>query len=314
MKRFFFPALVAALCGIQCALASPVATKAYVKPLLKASDIKTLTPIQPQVAKEYFNCDKAKKNECPKWYYLMIPYELRGKGQEPKNGKIDYPLYVDELNVHVYILFDMGRNSKKGTTKYIRLDKEISYVDIMLPDQDKAEKKGLNKSVNAAVFFSPADMAKLSAEIVKESDKVEKVSQVEKVGERIAAVAVEFFHKGIEVTDLGGKGSDEYKKKGIVANGASTDFTDYWWRKEKESVIQMRDISETPFAPFYSQAFPPTAKLYGGAGPDKSGVPAAEGDTDGGYVPATATEGTSSEEPDTGKSSSKKNRKKNRNR
>ena len=325
MKHFFFPAVVAILCGIHCAVASPVARKAYVMPKLKKGEMK-LEKIVPKIEESYFKKNNVKEDKVAEWKYLMIPYELCGKGKNVKSGeKVDYPLYVDELKVHVYIMFDMGRDQKKGAPKYVRLDKEITYVDIPLPKKGQMKEKGssvqvgMNDTVNAAVFFSPADLAMLSDELVAKKDKAEKVSDVD-LDKNIAAVAVEFFHKGEEVTDLeNGNGianKKEYKEKGIIVKpGADQFLTDYWWRKERESVIQMRDISETPFAPFYAQAFPPTSKLYGGSA---AAAPSAADTTDttgmdGGFVPPASTETTVEEEEST-KSSSKKKNKKNRNR
>lgn len=330
MKRFFFPAIVAALCGIHCAIASPVARKAYVMPKLKMTELKKFKKITPKVEESYFESKgKEKPDEGKEWSYIMLPYELCGEGKNVKDGeKIDHPLYVDKLKVHVYVVLDMGMDKKKNAPKFVYLDKEIEYVDIPLPKQgtvrDESSRNskgnlhvGRNEAVNAAVFFSPADMAKLSDELVAKKDKAEKISEV-KMDENIAAVAVEFFHKDKEVTFLEQAtaitNKTEYREKGIVVKKSIEKYLPkYWWRKERESMIQMRDISETPFAPFYSQAFPPTAKLYGGAAAGTAADDApAETATDDGYVPPAATEPITEDE-ETTKSSKKKN-KKNRNR
>ena len=65
--------------------------------------------------------------------------------------------------------------------------------------------------------------------------------------------------------------------------------------------MQLRAISETPFAPFYAPAFPATNPLYGDAASTSSSAPASTGyspaaTTDTGYTPATTTTTTGSDE------------------
>lgn len=309
MKRFFLPLAMTALCGLQQAIAAPDAESVEVELKLKASDAKFLEIVPKDMADaNYFNFE-TRKTPSPAWFYMPIQYELRGECAS-KDGKPDYPLYVPELKVHVYCLFDMGKKTggkSAGKTKFVMIDKEITYVDIPLPDRDSSKKEGLNKKVYAAVFVSPADAARLGDEAVSKSDKADKISKVD-FGKNLAAIAVEFRVGDVEVS-IG-----EFKKKNpkgiVVKKEYANTLNDGWWKLENTSVIDLKSIAETPFAPFYAAAFPPTANLYGT--PDStssSGSADSTGDT---YVPSAATEDAPAEEPaDTGskKKKSKKSRK-----
>ena len=303
MKRFFLPLAVAALCGLGCADAASTALSAEVVPTLKATDAKLL-PLQIKRDSEisYFG-KTSDKVEAPVWYYVNVPYELRGKGEGPD----DKPLYVDALDVHIHLAFDMGRR-KKGNNKFVVIDKKIPYVELPLPDYDSSKKEGLNKNVNAAVFFSPADLAKLSDEIIEKGGKPDKISKVD-LSKRLAAVAVEFYYKDVECTDKDVKKKDDYKK-GVLAKPEGSNLGDFWWRNEHENVVAPRAISDTPFAPFYAQSFPPTTPLYGTGDSSGSSSSAA---SPGVYIPAAATESTAETGADvTADDSSKKKGKKRR--
>ncbi len=282
MKRFLLPLVMTVLCGVQQAVAAPDAASAEAKLKLKSSDAE-FRPITPKDmdGNHYFKVDKNKKTAAPDWYCLMIPYELTGTCPS-KDGKTDYPLYVPELKVHVYCLFDMGKRAS-GAKKYVMIDKEITYVDIPLPERDAAKGEGRNKNVYAAVFVSPADAARLMEESVKSKDKADKIKV--NLNDNLAAVAVEFRVGDVEVSESKSKSENP---KGIVIKTDDPHLNERWWKKENTSLIDLRAISETPFAPFYAGVFPPTANLYGSP---ISAVPAAPlMDPSGAYVPAAATE------------------------
>lgn len=305
MKRFFLPLIMTAICGLHQAYAAPDAESAKAELKLKAKDLKFEEIIPRDMdGSTYFTFNKNKKGASPAWFYMPIPYELRGECPA-KDGRPDYPLYVPELKVHVYCLFDMGKKSGGKKTKFIMIDKEITYVDIPLPSKDSAKKEGLNKEVYAAVFVSPADAARLGDESTSQSDKADKISKVE-FGKNLAAVAVEFRVGDVEVS------VSDFKKnnpKGIVKSDYANVLNDGWWKLENKSVIDLKSIAETPFAPFYAAVFPPTANLYGA--PDSassSGVADSSGDT---YVPSAATEDAPAEET-AGTGSKKKKGKKSR--
>lgn len=308
MKRFFLPLVITALCGLHQAYAAPDAESAKVELKLKPKDLKFEAIIPRDMdGSSYFTFSKNKKGASPAWFYMPIPYELRGECSA-RDGKPEYPLYVPELKVHVYCLFDMGKKTSgrsAGQTKYIMIDKEITYVDIPLPAKDSAKKEGLNKEVYAAVFVSPADAARLGDEATSQNDKADKISKVE-FGKNLAAVAVEFRVGEVEVS------ISEFKKnnpKGIVKPEYANDLNDGWWKLENKSVIDLKAICETPFAPFYAAVFPPTENLYGASASGAASINSdSSADT---YVPTAATENVPAEETASGskKKKGKKSRK-----
>ena len=172
MKRFFLPIAVAALCGLPEAAAIS-ADYAQAELTLKASDAQ-VEQVVPRT--EYFGTKDTAKSINPAWHFVRIPYSLQGKSRGDKT-----PLYVDELKVHAYLVFAVGKDGEK----LILVDKEITYVNIPLsPKGDVSE----NKNVQAAVFISPSDAARICG---SGSSKVEKVD----LGGKLAAVAVEFKFK-----------------------------------------------------------------------------------------------------------------------
>ena len=157
MKRFFLPLAVAALCGLPKAAATS-ADAVEAELTLKASDAK-IEQISPRA--EYFGTKEAAKAISPAWHVLRIPYTLRGKARGDKKA-----LFVDELKVHAYLVFAVGKDGDK----LILVDKEITYVDIpMSPKSDVSE----NKNVQAAVFISPSDATRICADDARKADKAD---------------------------------------------------------------------------------------------------------------------------------------------
>ena len=296
MKRFFLPLAVAALCGLPKAAATS-ADAVEAELTLKASDAK-IEQISPRA--EYFGTKEAAKAISPAWHVLRIPYTLRGKARGDKKA-----LFVDELKVHAYLVFAVGKDGDK----LILVDKEITYVDIpMSPKSDVSE----NKNVQAAVFISPSDATRICADDARKADKAD-------LSGKLAAVAVEFSFQG-ENCGKADADSDvlvDKKMKNRLKKG--------WWKKEDKAGIgvRLRAISETPFAPFYAPAFPATKPMYGEAS-DMSPVPSSSNpyatttSTTGGYTPASSTETGSADDSSTTTAAdddaegSKKNKKKRR--
>lgn len=287
MKRFFLPIAVAALCGLPEAAAIS-ADYAQAELTLKANDAQ-VEQVVPRT--EYFATKDTAKNINPAWHFVRIPYSLQGKCRGDKT-----PLYVDELKVHAYLVFSVGKDDEK----LILVDKEVTYVNIPLsPKGDVGE----NKNVQAAVFISPSDAARICG---NGSAKVEKVD----LGGKLAAVAVEFKFKDADCS------KPETPADVLVNKKMKNKLKKGWWKKEDKAGIgvQLRAISETPFAPFYAPAFPATSPMYGEASGSSYSSSSSGGMS--GYTPAAATESTDSadastttEEPVAPTKKSKKRRK-----
>lgn len=267
MKRFFLPIAVAALCGLPEAAAIS-ADYAQAELTLKASDAQ-VEQVVPRT--EYFGTKDTAKSINPAWHFVRIPYSLQGKSRGDKT-----PLYVDELKVHAYLVFAVGKDGEK----LILVDKEITYVNIPLsPKGDVSE----NKNVQAAVFISPSDAARICG---SGSSKVEKVD----LGGKLAAVAVEFKFKDADC------GKPEADADVLVNKKMKNKLKKGWWKKEDKAGIgvQLRAISETPFAPFYAPAFPATSPMYGEASGSSYTSSSSSSGSMSGYTPAAATESTTS--------------------
>lgn len=288
MKRLFLPIAVAALCGLPKAAAT---SADYAQALL------TLKPNDAQVEQvvpraEYFASKDSGKAINPAWHYVRIPYTLLGRCRESDKT----PLYVDELKVHAYLVFAVGG---KDSEKLIMLDKEITYVNIPLtPKAGESE----NKNVQAAVFISPSDAARICGAGTSKVDKVD-------LAGKLAAVAVEFKFKGADCV------KPDTEVNVLVNKKMKNRLKAGWWKKEDKNGIgvQLRAISETPFAPFYAPTFPATSPMYGTADAPASYSPAGFGGATG-YTPSSATEPTSTPAGDTAEtetqtSSSKKGKK-----
>ncbi len=265
MKRFFLPIAVAALCGLPEAAAIS-ADYAQAELTLKASDAQ-VEQVVPRT--EYFASKDTAKNINPAWHFVRIPYSLQGKCRGDKT-----PLYVDELKVHAYLVFSVGKEGEK----LILVDKEITYVNIPLsPKGDVSE----NKNVQAAVFISPSDAARICG---NGSSKVEKVD----LGGKLAAVAVEFKFKDADCA------KPETDADVLVNKKMKSKLKKGWWKKEDKAGIgvRLRAISETPFAPFYAPAFPATSPMYGEASGSSYSSSSSGGMS--GYTPSAAVENTES--------------------
>lgn len=265
MKRFFLPMSVAALCGLSQAAATS-ADYAQAELTLKPADAQ-VEQIVPRT--EYFATKDSAKSINPAWHYVRIPYSLQGKCRDAEQ----IPMYVDELKVHAYLVFSVGKDGEK----LILLDKEITYVNIPLSGKPGL---GENKNVQAAVFISPSDAARICG---NGSTRVEKVD----LAGKLAAVAVEFQFKGADCV------KPETEVDVVVNKKMKNRLKKGWWKKEDKAGIgvQLKAISETPFAPFYAPAFPPTSPLYGSSASGVASYSPATG-VGGGLSSSTATTGT----------------------
>lgn len=280
MKRISLLLTVAALCGLnQASAVSADYAQAELKLKASGAQVEQIVP-----RAEYFVTKDTNKAVNPAWHYVRIPYALEGKCRDASK----LPLYVDELKVHVYLVFAADKEGKKLTM----LDKEITYVNIPLTQKvDSSE----NKNVQAAVFISPSDAARICAD---ESSKVDKVD----LKDRLAAVAVEFKFKDASCL------KPDTEQSVLVNKKLKNRLSAQWWTKEDKKGVGARlcSIAETPFAPFYAPTFPPTSPMYGStaaAAPVADYVPASVTDS------ATSTDSSATEADDSG---SKKNKKKRR--
>lgn len=278
MKRISLLLTVAALCGLnQASAVSADYAQAELKLKASGAQVEQVVP-----RAEYFVTKDTNKAVNPAWHYVRIPYALEGKCRDASK----LPLYVDELKVHVYLVFAADKEGKKLTM----LDKEITYVNIPLTQKvDSSE----NKNVQAAVFISPSDAARICAD---ESSKVDKVD----LKDRLAAVAVEFKFKDASCL------KPDTEQSVLVNKKLKSRLTAQWWTKEDKKGVGARlcSIAETPFAPFYAPTFPPTSPMYGStaaAAPVADYVPASVTDS------ATSTDSSATEADDSG--SKKKNKK-----
>ena len=282
MKRFFLPIAVAATCSLPQAVAVS-ADYAQAELTMKVNDA-AVEQVVPRA--EYFATKDTNKNINPAWHYVRIPYSLQGKCRDSEKT----PLYVDELKVHAYLVFSVG----KEEDKLILIDKEVTYVNIPLTPRSGL---GENKNVQAAVFISPSDAARICG---SGSSKVDKVD----LAGKLAAVAVEFKFKGADCA------KPDSPTDVIVGKKMKNRLKKGWWKKEDKAGIgvKLRSIAETPFAPFYAPAFPPTSPMYGEtSGSTSSYSPVG---LTGGYTPSSATETTeTTETPDESAAPAKKGKK-----
>ena len=280
MKRISLLLTVAALCGLnQASAVSADYAQAELKMKASGAQVEQVVP-----RAEYFVTKDTNKAVNPAWHYVRIPYSLEGKCRDADK----LPLYVDELKVHAYLVFTADKEGKK----LIMLDKEITYVNIPLSPKTESSE---NKNVQAAVFISPSDAARICAD---GSSKVDKVD----LKDRLAAVAVEFKLKDASCI------KPDTEQSVLVNKKMKNRLSSQWWTKEDKKGVgaKLCSIAETPFAPVYAPTFPPTSPMYG-----SSVAPAPVAD----YVPASATDSTTTStdsaaaESDDSAGSKKKNKK-----
>lgn len=257
MKRISLLLTVAALCGLnQASAVSADYAQAELKLKASGAQVEQVVP-----RAEYFVTKDTNKAVNPAWHYVRIPYSLEGKCRDADT----LPLYVDELKVHAYLVFTADKEGKK----LIMLDKEITYVNIPLSPKTESSE---NKNVQAAVFISPSDAARICAD---GSSKVDKVD----LKDRLAAVAVEFKFKDASCI------KPDTEQSVLVNKKMKNRLSSQWWTKEDKKGVgaKLCSIAETPFAPFYAPTFPPTSPMYGSS---VASAPVAD------YVPASATDST----------------------
>ena len=246
MKKLIWPLAVAAVLGAPAVNAAS-AEHARVTLDLKAPDAK-VERVAPPSGGIFASKERVKPGsvEAGSWYFVRIPLKVEGK------GKASEPItFVDELKVHVYLVF-MGESADDLTM----VEREITYTEI--PVTPGAGDKPSEGTLTAAAFISPSNAAKICGTKGK----------VDLTGHHLGAVAVEATFGGSNCLNPKEDPSliIENKLKGKLSNG--------WWKKKsapnkKGAVIC--SIAETPFAPYYaSLSGAPTKPMYGASGSGSS--------------------------------------------
>lgn len=239
MKKYLLP-LAVAVFGSSLTASALDAEHVRVSFKPKNSDLKVETVNTPVPGVDVFN---TKRNEgSAPWYCIRIPLTVEGIAKNSPTGK--GPNFVDELKVHVYVVFSAG----KGETP-IMLDKEVTYVEIPLNPSNSADKPSKGE-VYAGVFLSPSNASKLLGDPAKID-----------FGNKLAAVAVEATYKDSPCI----KSEDEQAV--VISHDLDSKLNGKWWKKtaKNKTGAVLNAISETPFAPFYAPAFPATSPLFGPA-------------------------------------------------
>lgn len=169
MKKLIWPLAVAAVLGAPAVNAAS-ADHARVTLDLKAPDAK-VERVAPPSGGIFASKERVKPGsvEAGSWYFVRIPLKVEGK------GKASEPItFVDELKVHVYLVF-MGESADDLTM----VEREITYTEI--PVTPGAGDKPSEGTLTAAAFISPSNAAKICGTKGK----------VDLTGHHLGAVAVE---------------------------------------------------------------------------------------------------------------------------
>lgn len=296
MKKLIWPLAVAAVLGAPVANAAS-AEHARVTLDLKAPDAK-VERVAPPAGGIFASKERVKPGsiEAGSWYFVRIPLKVEGK------GKASEPItFVDELKVHVYLVF-MGESADDLTM----VEREITYTEI--PVTPGAGDKPSEGTLTAAAFISPSNAAKICGTKGK----------VDLTGHHLGAVAVEATFGGSNCLNPKEDPSliVENKLKGKLSNG--------WWKKKsapnKKGVV-ICSIAETPFAPYYAAlSGAPTVPMYGSSAASAAGSSSAsdtsstDAGSDSGYAKDTAISDTGADDDaadtDTDKKKDKKKKKK----
>lgn len=233
----------------------------------------------------------------PSWQFVRFPIKVEGRVRGNKRTAT----LVPELKVHMYLVFDKG--DKKP--ELILMDKEVTYVDIPL-NLAKQSDRFPSVETAAAVFISPTDAKRICGDNADGND----------LSARLVAMAVDASFN----TSNCMKADERNKPYAIVNTKKGATLKGAWWKKEavNGTGAELRAINETPFAPFYSGAFPATSPLYATGDAASSsmgyggmGVPtssSASSDTEG-YTPDAATSDSADAEPEGGKKKKSRKRK-----
>ena len=169
----------------------------------------------------------------------------------------------------------------------------------MSPKSDVSE----NKNVQAAVFISPSDAARICAKEAKTLDKVD-------LSARLCAVAVEFRFNGTDCM------KPESETDVLVNKKCRNMLKKNWWKKNAKNDlgVKLRSIAETPFAASYAPAFPPVSPMFGEAYTASSLGTSADGysttgGTDAGYSTSDAAASDADTEAGADDVSTKKSKK-----
>ena len=242
MKKLIWPLAVAAVLGTPAAYAAS-ADHARVTLDLKATDAKIERVVPPSDG--MFSIKERVKPgtlEAASWYFIRVPLKVEGK------GKASEPItFVDELKVHVYVVF-IGEDTEDLTMA----EREITYTEI--PVSAGPGDKPSEGTLTAAVFVSPANAAKICGSKGK----------VDLTGHHLGAIAVE--------ASFGGSSCLNTKEEPaiVIDNKLKSKLTNGWWKKKSapnKKGVQLCSIAETPFAPYYAPlSGAPTKPMYGAGG------------------------------------------------
>ena len=276
MKNLLFPLAMAAFCGLPVASALNADNARVTLDVSTGSDLR-VESISPMMIFGGKEAKQARSDKSSVWQYVTIPVKVEAKCKGDRS-----PNFVDELKIHVYAVFDGGKDADP-----IMLDKEITYVDI--PVNSKSSGKTSEGDMNVGIFISPANASK----IINSNDKVE-------LGNKLLAVAIEAsFHDSPCI-------ASDTEPFAVVDAKYKQKLTGAWWKKTSKNKqgAELSAISETPFAPFYAPLFPPTKPLYSSAAGSSSAAAVDDADTASGST--VGEDDTTPTKVSTGKKSKKK--------
>lgn len=271
---------MAALCGLASVATANNADFVRVQLISKTSSdyrIETLPQLSPGVGSDAQKLFSKKPKASEPWQMLTFKLDLKPRCKDEER----VPNFVDELDVHVYVLFQGSQSDS-----LVMVDGVVKYVEIPVKPENATASKATT-TMNAAVFFSPYDAKKIIDALNKKEGKTSKSDTIANNGDlshAVAAFAVEVTHHGKDVYDV--KGNKDCSV--VVKNNIKSGLKEKWWTKKMTKVegVHARSIAETPYAPYYGLYFPPTKPLYGEA--------AATGSTgsDSSYTPGDSTSDT----------------------
>lgn len=283
---------MAALCGLASVAVANNADAVRVQLISKTSSdfrIEKLPQLMPNTLSSGQPLFTKKPKAADPWQMLTFKLDLKPRCKDGSDGE-RVPNFVDELDVHVYILFQGAQRDS-----LVMVDGTVKYVEIPVKPENATADKATT-TINAAVFFSPYDAKKIVDALNKKDGKTSKSDTVANNGDlshAVAAFAVEVTRHDKDVYDV--KGNKD--RSIIVKSSIKSGLKDKWWTKKMTKVegVRARSIAETPYAPYYNLYFPPTKPLYGEAAGSSSGstgsdTPYTPGDGTSDTTDTTATE------------------------
>lgn len=241
-----------------------------------------------------------------RWFVFSIPVCISASKRESANVTKAATL-VPELSFKVYLLYkpktskadaSEAKGEKSDAAKYRLLEKEITYVDIPL-DRGVVKKEGSRDAGYAEMsigLFIPQTVAN----VMMGDDDPSKAGSGNDL--QVAAFAIEPKFKGSVCKEVGVAGVSYSKGKRpfdyiadkslerILMPSSSSSKKSNWWDADGKvkghfpvpTAARLLCISETPYAPFYGEAYPATKPLYG---EPESSEPEKQEDADNPSIP-----------------------------